>query len=138
MGVDCLNLIVDDGTENAKDFNKALALLNESQQAATDATCTRNADGTLNCVFFAGEYKWCSKRKMLGASNDCCDSPQQINVRQQIEAAIYAQKVYLIKDMALTHDIFEGTLGMGQDYRGPLLNGDWSSGDISGGYSFNS
>lgn len=136
MGVDCLNLIVDDGTENAKDFNKALALLNESQQAATDATCTRNADGTLNCVFFAGEYKWCSKRKMLGASNDCCDSPQQINVRQQIEAAIYAQKVYLIKDMALTHDIFEGTLGMGQDYRGPLLNGDWSSGDISGGYSF--
>ena len=73
---------------------------------------------------------------MLGASNDCCDSPQQINVRQQIEAAIYAQKVYLIKDMALTHDIFEGTLGMGQDYRGPLLNGDWSSGDISGGYSF--
>lgn len=136
MGVDCLNLIVDDGTENAKDFNKALGLLNESQQAATDATCTRNDDGTLNCVFFAGEYKWCSKRKMLGVSNDCCESQQPINVRQQIEATIYSQKVFLIKDMALTNDIFEGTLGMGQDYRGPLLNGDWSSGDISGGYSF--
>lgn len=126
QGMDCMNLLVNsDATGNAKDFNKALALLNESQHAATDMKCTYNADGTLKCTFFGGKRKTCDNKKMLGQSNDCCESPQSVNVREQIAGAIYASKVYLVKDMAYTHDIFEGTASSLGDYT------TWSDANIN-------
>ena len=117
QGMDCMNLLVNsDATDNAKDFNKALALLNESQHAATDMKCTYKADGTLSCTFFGGERKTCNHKKMLGQSNDCCESPQTVNVREQIAAGLYASKVFLVKDMAYAHDIFDGTATSLGDY----------------------
>lgn len=118
QGVDCMNLLVNnDANGNAKDFNKALALLNESQHAATDVKCTYTADGNLDCNFFPGERSTCNNRKMLGQSNDCCEDPGGGgNVRDQVAAGIYAAKVFLVKDAAYTHDIFEGTQTAIGDY----------------------
>ena len=117
QGMDCMNLLVNsDATDNAKDFNKALALLNESQHAATDMKCTYKADGTLSCTFFGGKRKTCDHKKFLGSSNDCCESPQSVNVREQIAGAVYASKVFLVKDMAYAHDIFDGSASSLGDY----------------------
>lgn len=121
QGYDCMNLIVSNGdsTDNSKkDFNKALGLLNESQQAANDMTCTKKDDGTLDCRFFAGTYQTCDRKKFLGATNNCCspDGIQAQDMQQLIEGGLKAAKVFFIKDMALTKSIFDNSYSAFSDY----------------------
>ena len=124
QGMDCMNLVVNsDANDNAKDFNKALGILNESQHAATDMKCTYGANGSLNCTFFGGERKTCNNKKILGMGNDCCESPQKVNVREQVAAGLYASKVFLVKDMAYAHDLLDGTAGSLGDYTSWNYNG---------------
>ena len=125
QGKDCLNLLVNNDNSNAQDFNKALALLNETQQSATEAQCTRDANNNLSCVFFPGERSECSNQKLLGMSNDCCNPdglPMQ-DIRGQISGIIYASKVFFVKDMALTNDIFDNSVGSMDSYFSSAVGG---------------
>ena len=135
QGNDCMNLLVNGDDSNARDFNKALALLNETQQSATEAQCTRDSHNNLTCTFFPGEKSECSNQKLLGMKNDCCDPeglPMQ-DIRGQIAGAIYASKVFFVKDMALTNDIFDNSIGPMDSYFSTAVGGSASSSDMMSG-----
>ncbi|WP_202109218.1 conjugal transfer protein TraN [Succinivibrio dextrinosolvens] len=136
QGKDCMNLLIKE-EGNAQDFNKALALLNESQQSATEAQCTRDANNNLSCNFFPGERSECSNQKLLGMSNDCCDPdgmPMQ-DIRGQIAGAVYASKVFFVKDMAMTNDIFDNSVGSMDSYFSSAVGGSASQYEMGGGGS---
>lgn len=121
QGYDCMNLIVSNGDsseDSKKDFNKALGLLNETQQAANDMNCKKKDDGTIDCRFFEGTYKTCDRKKFLGASNNCC-SPDGIpmqDMQQLIEGGLKAATVGFVKDFVDSHDVFDHTLVQNSDY----------------------
>lgn len=125
QGYDCVNLTTkNQDDENKKDFNKALGILNESQQAANDMNCSKDSNGQYHCTFFGGEMRSCARKKFLGVSNDCCnpEGMDPVNVQEQIEGILNATKVHLVKDMALTKDILDNTLsGIKEDYYGDWL-----------------
>lgn len=82
QGIDCMNILIGDATQ---DFSKAMGLMQQSQAAANDISCTTTVDlnsvdassasGSVECSFFAGKTEECNDWDILGMGNQCCSEP---------------------------------------------------------------
>lgn len=131
QGIDCVNIMIGN---SAADMSKALALMQQAQQAQNDMSC-QTEDGTsitdldpskavsdqakVTCSFFKGEHRECKDWDInLGIGsfgNNCCEDPSS-----NADWASYTRKIFHlwkmdgIRDMFLTNPTdFFGALGQG-------------------------
>lgn len=131
MGTDCLDIIIG-GDDAEKDFNKALGLLQESQQAANDMSCTHTGeydeDGNeiFDCALFGGEAaecrnSWSSIQEILGCDSCCSGAPVSGDWAKVVEQTLMASKIGAVKMLAVSNDLtglFEQTGGYASDVLG--------------------
>ncbi len=110
MGIDCVDIMVGDAT---KDFNKALALMQESQQGLNDVDCTATSTSaapidpskslaeqgaSVSCTFFKPTKEECKDYthgtgKFLSANNCCKEPGSQIDTSQYVRQIAHVWKM---------------------------------------------
>lgn len=132
MGVDCVDIMVGDAT---KDFNKALALMQESQQGLNDVDCT--ASGTsagsidpskslaeqgasVSCTFFKPTKEECKDYthgagRLLSANNCCKEPGSQVDTAQYIRQIAHVWKMKGVGESIQRGDFVKFDMGFDID-----------------------
>lgn len=110
MGTDCLNIII--GSEDTeKDFSKAMGILQESQQAANDMSCTHtgryddNGNEIFDCKMFGGYADECRDSfqqpfEWLGAESCCTGGGVSGDWATLVRQTLQMSKIGAVKELA--------------------------------------
>ncbi len=138
MGTDCLNIII--GSEDSeKDFNKALGLLQESQQAANDMSCTHtgrydeNGNEIFDCKLFSGYADECRNSfhqplEWLGADSCCSGGGVAGDWAMLVRQTLQMSKIGAVKELAVSTDL----AGLSEDLAEQLTDGTGWFADTAG------